>query len=810
MGLTNKLGRMFRSKAALTNPADPSVDVLTAANVTQREDMVARSANWNQSQMLAQFAHSLALDAALFNAKCLASVPLRLYRKAEGSGGLAVRQITRQKARHLRNPESVGRKAAMMADASGDVVEVMDSPALDLLRHPDPDDTALAWDVRRFMDKQWYGEALLLRDEDGPFLPLLFPQWARVQPDTERGVSGWYYGRDSVAQVQFDRDDVFQMKWAKHPSNPYRGLGWAELCLQEIGIDKAMLNAESYRWKRGGYPKAHLALDTDGRNEKQIDEIRAKIKQQMRDDVEVLVTSTGSLTPFALPKDMTFDSASETIERRILNRAGIPVTLYRMQDANRAAALATDPVYARYTLAPALAIDAEQWTELLLPWFGLDNSVYFFAYDEVSGTDRTALRADVAAYVGQPAWTVNEGRAELGYDKYDDPRADKLDFNLGGGFGAVAASPIVTSRPGQTADSPEEAAATGDVAQTALNGAQVTALQGLVTSVAQGQMPSASARALAEAAFPLIPPQTLDRIFGGLDTFTPDPTTPEPAQAAQEPVARSWEPELRKAWAGDMYDDHGHAHAHKADERLELSEQAVRGIEAVIREWLKSAGAAVTADAISGGVSLADMDEDLAKALEPLIADLFRAGASQGFASIGVADSDLFEVVPQAALEAVQRHNSLIVEQIRGTTEDGIRRAIAEGLDQGLSATETQKLVQGAVTDSVPWRAEAIARTEAANANMAGNQAAWMQAGVEGKRWLLAPDACSICRALVDKIGREGLESKAIAITEPFIKAGETLIGDDGRKYTARLDTYHPPLHPNDRCAMVAELPEGD
>jgi hypothetical protein len=112
------------------------------------------------------------------------------------------------------------------------------------------------------------------------------------------------------------------------------------------------------------------------------------------------------------------------------------------------------------------------------------------------------------------------------------------------------------------------------------------------------------------------------------------------------------------------------------------------------------------------------------------------------------------------------------------------------------------------VEDSIPHRAEAIARTEAANAHMAGSQAAWIEAGVEANRWLLVADACSICHALVDKVGREGLESKAIPITEPFLRAGESLTGDDGKTYTARLDVYRPPLHPNCGCSMVAEIPE--
>lgn len=61
-----------------------------------------------------------------------------------------------------------------------------------------------------------------------------------------------------------------------------------------------------------------------------------------------------------------------------------------------------------------------------------------------------------------------------------------------------------------------------DVAQTALNGAQVQALSELAAQVASGQLPMASARAIAAAAFPAVAPATLDAVFDPLTTFTPE------------------------------------------------------------------------------------------------------------------------------------------------------------------------------------------------------------------------------------------------------------------------------------------------
>lgn len=60
-----------------------------------------------------------------------------------------------------------------------------------------------------------------------------------------------------------------------------------------------------------------------------------------------------------------------------------------------------------------------------------------------------------------------------------------------------------------------------DVQQTALNGAQVDSMRGIVQAVALGQLPAKSARAMLLAAFPIDGAQA-DAMLGGLDAFRPD------------------------------------------------------------------------------------------------------------------------------------------------------------------------------------------------------------------------------------------------------------------------------------------------
>jgi hypothetical protein len=75
------------------------------------------------------------------------------------------------------------------------------------------------------------------------------------------------------------------------------------------------------------------------------------------------------------------------------------------------------------------------------------------------------------------------------------------------------------------AGSPPALDAEGDVQRAALNGAQVTALQGLVQAVADGLLPAGSARAVILASFP-VDMATVDAMLAPLATFTPRPAAP--------------------------------------------------------------------------------------------------------------------------------------------------------------------------------------------------------------------------------------------------------------------------------------------
>lgn len=87
-----------------------------------------------------------------------------------------------------------------------------------------------------------------------------------------------------------------------------------------------------------------------------------------------------------------------------------------------------------------------------------------------------------------------------------------------------------SAKPAAAPATTEEAAKTGDVQATAMNGAQVQALASLVAQVAAGQMPADSAKAVAAAAFPLLTAEEINAIFAPLAKF--EPSRPAEQKAA--------------------------------------------------------------------------------------------------------------------------------------------------------------------------------------------------------------------------------------------------------------------------------------
>lgn len=83
-------------------------------------------------------------------------------------------------------------------------------------------------------------------------------------------------------------------------------------------------------------------------------------------------------------------------------------------------------------------------------------------------------------------------------------------------------------------DKTEEAGAT-DVQQSAMNGAQVAALQALLTAVSEGKIPPETAEAAIAASFPLLTAAQISAMINPLKDFEPTPSEPAVVPGAKPP-----------------------------------------------------------------------------------------------------------------------------------------------------------------------------------------------------------------------------------------------------------------------------------
>jgi hypothetical protein len=195
----------------------------------------------------------------------------------------------------------------------------------------------------------------------------------------------------------------------------------------------------------------------------------------------------------------------------------------------------------------------------------------------------------------------------------------------------------------------------------------------------------------------------------------------------------------------------------------------------------------------------------------PYASLMANAGASAAIASlpsqileldqlVRFTGEDFFGANP-LAVQAARNSAGRMAQSLWGGVSDRISAAIGDGIAQGLPIRDIAGLIEEYGFDST--RAEMIARTESAFAYTGGQIEAWKQTGVVvGKRWVLSPDACEFCEAAADEYG-----DNPVGLDETFYDMDDSLEGADG----GALDFSYrnvdgPPLHPNCRCAMLAEI----
>lgn len=171
----------------------------------------------------------------------------------------------------------------------------------------------------------------------------------------------------------------------------------------------------------------------------------------------------------------------------------------------------------------------------------------------------------------------------------------------------------------------------------------------------------------------------------------------------------------------------------------------------------------------------------LESAVEPHLGVVARDGAHQGLKQVG--SSDLDAMLSQANVKAhdwASVHAGELVKGLDETTQARVADLVQEALDEGWS---NDQLADALSSDSVfdEARADVIARTETAAADVQGNLIGWQESGVvAGKEFVASAGCCDRCQEM---------NGTVVGLDEEFEE------GD-------------PPIHPNCECDVLPVLSE--
>ncbi|MCR4375692.1 MAG: phage head morphogenesis protein [Acidobacteria bacterium] len=191
-----------------------------------------------------------------------------------------------------------------------------------------------------------------------------------------------------------------------------------------------------------------------------------------------------------------------------------------------------------------------------------------------------------------------------------------------------------------------------------------------------------------------------------------------------------------------------------------------------------------------------------------------------------IGESIAFNLTNPLSVAWAQQASAGLIAGLQEATRGTIRSLIAEGLQQGVTAAETARLLRASIglTDNqaiavinyrydlidagrtvddiarltaryarqlINYRANTIAITETQTSVQQGQRQAWQQAADQGylrrdqtrRVWVIDPGACPIC---------EAMDGQTVGFDEPFLSDGETF--------------DMPPRHPRCQCVVNLEF----
>jgi len=700
-------------------------------------------------------------------ANVCSSQTLRLYRKGgRGSKRYASRAVRdRKMLRYLRGDGDVkptACKGANYAAKAGDgIEEVLESPVLSVLQNPDPVYCGQLWSKLLWWQREACGRSYIWAGDRVGGIPTslyLLPSAYTWPVKSRTGlISGFLYARNRSDMFHASPEDVVYIRNMPDPFDPVGALSWLQSVTAEADMEAAALQSEVARWNNGGMPGMVFKAGAQNDNT-QMMQMRSALQNQVggvgKAGSFLLLRDTELIQYATKPHEMQYIQGMEATQKRIYDAAGIPEPIYRLNSANLASAQVARGMFMELSIAPRLATMASELTEWLLPLFGLEPGEYWFSYDNPVRDDVVMLAAELRAAELQGIIYPNEYRKAMDLEALPD-EMNVLRFRQ-----TEAPAPMFDPFRVPAKVSPTEAAKLEEPSANDPNADSETATKSAGKPVGTCQCVSCdkgSGQSVKSAN---------DTAAAGGDRGSTDVRGNGDGRDGIELKAM-----------GEWDED---ANVPKSTVKI-FNEFANK-----MNSWYMTVIPSMVNDSAGVDPPTAKQMEAFAVITDDFIGKTLQNGAAVGIAQIPGATADTFSTANEPAMQYIRDRGLELATSVPETLVGTVQAAIEKELADGTSTGQMRDAIAKAAPELSGYQAERIARTETTNAFNQGALQSWKEAGVQGKRWILAGGPCPEC---------EGLAAKypgPIPIDAMFEYGG--------------VAVEHPVLHPNCRCSYVPVL----
>lgn len=746
-GALRSAAELFIAKRATTNDRY-AVTTVSAADVASNGYRKVEN-----EQILARVRQHV-LHCAMFNTNACASQPLRLYRRTSAIG-------RKNWAPHAKPMTGAARTKAMrnfvgkVANyAESDFEEVLDAPPLDLLRNANPTRRGTSFFKDCWMQTWIFGKRFVYHVDENRGAPselwVMRGQDVGIIPHPSGIIGGFRYGRPGIVAQEFSTDEVMYHIAFPSPFNPYDALSPVHKIMVEADIYAASTISEKAMWENGARPDYLLSFKqslTPEQRKQAEENINARMRGPNKRG-NFLVTSDAQVVPLNFTqKEMEYLKGREDIKTDIYNAYGIPEPMRKMNSSNLASSQTALEQYARYTIWPALCEDAQEWSETLLPLFGVEPGEYWFAYDNPIPEDAERMRSDVVAYVRERVWTRNEARQMLGMDPIeglDDMEQEQAPEDT---------TEDAEEQPEESEDIDEGDNGEDDEPGTKHTGKCCSHTKATATEPQRTAEQTPEERAIAERVYDAVLPW-LNLIGAAI---------------------------VLRELVGD------------APENAVVVGSVVASLPASASTMPSPVNIALRDAARLGAATVKE------RAVLRLVGGESEAGPTR--VTLEAALNTVNEWAPQFIDDYVPK----LAGNVSDTTIDNIRQSIKRGIANGESLPQITARVQKDFAEASPARARAIAVTETRRAYVQGSLQLWKESGYTRKVLVLADNPCPICVAIADRVNPDG-----VPIDDTMWAKGEALRTGDGVSVTnTYMDADAPPFHPNCFCDLLPIWEDG-